>query len=68
MSKREYIVTHNYIVPVTGQPMHVISERVDGGPWQAYVEVAAGNSVDVLGALREAYQNGREDKAEELLP
>jgi hypothetical protein len=68
VSKREYIVTDNYIRPVNGQVRHVISERVDGGPWQAFVDVLSDDAMDVLGALRRAYQDGREDRSGELLP
>ena len=68
MSKREYIITGNYIRPVNGQSRVIISERAGGGPWLAYVDVLSDDAGDVLTALRRAYQDGREDRSEELLP
>lgn len=69
MSTREYIGSSEpYTVPVTGQVRRIINERVDGGPWRGFVDVAADDVMDVLGALRRAYQDGREDRSEELLP
>lgn len=69
MSTREYIITSDfYTAPATGQVRCVISERADGGPWQAFVDVAQDSAVDVLTALRRAYQGGREDRSEEMLP
>ena len=68
MSTREYIITSDYIRPVNGQARHVISERVDGGPWQAYVDVLSDDAADVLTALRRAYQDGRYDRTQELIP
>lgn len=67
MSTREYIITSDYVRPVNGQTRQVISERVDGGPWQAFVDVLSDDSFDVLRVLRRAYQDGREDRSEELL-
>ena len=68
MSAREYIITGDpYVRPSTGQMRWVISERTDGGQWLAVADVAKDDAMDVLGALRRAYRDGREDRSEELL-
>ena len=55
------------VPPQCCQVRRVINERTDDGPWQALVDVAADDVMDVLGALRRAYQDGQEDRSGGLL-
>lgn len=66
MSKRQYIVTSDYIRPVNGQHRQVISERIGDGPWQVFLDVLSDDAVDVLNALRRAYEAGRDDLLQEM--
>lgn len=67
MTTREYILAAD---PVAwnghGTAMREIKERAGSGDWQPVFYVADDNSIDVLDALRRAYQDGREDRSAEI--
>ena len=66
MARREYILAADpYVLRVSGIMVREVKERVDSGPWQAILVVAQDSAMDVLEALRHAYQDGREDHAED---
>lgn len=71
MTSREYILAANPITwptwPEGGRKERDIRTRADGGEWQVAVVVADEDSVGALGALRRAYQDGREDRSTEML-
>ena len=62
-AKREYKLAGDpYITPVSGQVRREILEFADGLLYGILV-VANDDAMDVLEALRRAYQDGREDNA-----
>lgn len=69
MARREYILASD--PPVrrrNGRVVREVMERESGSPWRVILVVANDDAVDVLTALRRAYQDGREDRAEEESP
>jgi hypothetical protein len=67
MSTREYKMAADPIEFRGGQ-MREIKEFTDGMPPRVILVVPNDMlTVDIVGALRRAYQDGREDRSEELL-
>lgn len=66
MPKREYILTTGPETWSSGRVVRVVKERTDDGPWREFLAVASDDAMDVLAALRRAYQDGREDRAGEM--